>query len=37
MSVVIVTTAVHHGITHSCTDPDCHVPGFVATLEQEED
>lgn len=27
------TETAIHGLTHHCDDQDCHVPGFVATLQ----
>lgn len=29
------TEVTYQGLIHQCDDPDCHVVGFVKTLEQE--
>jgi len=31
-----VTSATYHGITHECTNPDCHVPNFIVTVAEQE-
>lgn len=28
--------STYHGLTHSCDDPKCHVHGFVATLQMND-
>jgi hypothetical protein len=30
------TKTTFQGLTHECDDPDCHVPGFVATLGRKD-
>jgi hypothetical protein len=30
-------SATYRGLTHECTDPDCHVPAFVTTLAHKDD
>jgi hypothetical protein len=32
----LVTDVTYHGLTHTCTDPRCHVPDYVATLIELE-
>lgn len=29
------TEVTYQGLTHLCSNPDCHVPGFVNTLYRE--
>lgn len=28
-----MTEVVYHGLVHVCEDPECHVAGYVQTLE----
>jgi hypothetical protein len=29
-----MTETMLDGLTHTCADPDCHIPGFVVTLQR---
>lgn len=34
MTMPVIT---YHGITHTCTDEDCHLVNFLATLLEPQD